>query len=447
MIRRRRDWLHRYPMIWLLIPIVVIILWRDKTSQPVAINTESTYYTAALIDYPLERNKTFRYTARLNTGETVYLYFAKDTLRPLPVAGDSVVVLTRLKQGGMLGDFDYGKYLRRQGISGNGYVGRKDWQKIGHRDISGPILWQHRLVERYKQVGIDTQVLPVLSAITLGYKEDLDDTVRRRFQRSGAAHVLAVSGLHTGLIAALITGLLTLWGWYRPLYNERWRRTLNSLVLIAGIWLYAAMTGLTPSVVRSAIMVTLAAVAYMFYRKPLELNTLAAAAIAILLIRPNDLFSVSFQMSFAAVAGILICMPLMKLEEPISLINRGIVYKSGILSLVQISIAAQFAVLPLTLHYFGQTSNYFILTNLGVLPLAQIAVYLAVAVLALGTIPFVGPALVWCENMVIDIMLRYTGWIENLPGAVTERTITPITALLLYAIMIAGLKILKIIRR
>ncbi|MBO7408677.1 MAG: ComEC/Rec2 family competence protein, partial [Paludibacteraceae bacterium] len=193
--------------------------------------------------------------------------------------------------------------------------------------------------------------------------------------------------------------------------------------------------------------VTLAAVAYMFYRKPLGLNTLAAAAIAILLIRPNDLFSVSFQMSFAAVAGILICMPLMKLEEPISLINRGIVYIYGILSLVQISIAAQFAVLPLTLHYFSQTSNYFILTNLGVLPLAQIAVYLAVAVLALGTIPFVGPALVWCENMVIDIMLRYTGLIENLPGAVTERTITPITALLLYAIMIAGLIILKIIRR
>lgn len=431
MIRRRRDWLHRYPMIWLLIPIVVIILWRDKTSHPAAINTESTYYTAALIDYPLERNKTFRYTARLNTGETVYLYFAKDSLRPLPVAGDSVVVLTRLKQGGMLGDFDYGKYLRRQGISGNGYVGRKDWQKIGHRDISGPILWQHRLVERYKQVGIDAQVLPVLSAITLGYKEDLDDTVRRRFQRSGAAHVLAVSGLHTGLIAALITGLLTLWGWYRPLYNERWRRTLNSLVLIASIWLYAAMTGLTPSVVRSAIMVTLAAVAYMFYRKPLGLNTLAAAAIAILLIRPNDLFSVSFQMSFAAVAGIIVTKDLMPTKH----------------NIVTISIAAQFAVLPLTLHYFSQTSNYFILTNLGVLPLAQIAVYLAVAVLALGTIPFVGPALVWCENMVIDIMLRYTGWIENLPGAVTERTITPITALLLYAIMIAGLIILKIIRR
>jgi competence protein ComEC len=418
-------------MIWLLIPIVVIILWRDKTSQPVAINTESTYYTAALIDYPLERNKTFRYTARLNTGETVYLYFAKDSLRPLPAAGDSVVVLTRLKQGGMLGDFDYGKYLRRQGISGNGYVGRKDWQKIGHRDISGPILWQHRLVERYKQVGIDAQVLPVLSAITLGYKEDLDDTVRRRFQRSGAAHVLAVSGLHTGLIAALIIGLLTLWGWYRPLYEERWRRTLNSMVLIAGIWLYAAMTGLTPSVVRSAIMVTLAAVAYMFYRKPLGLNTLAAAAIAILLIRPNDLFCVSFQMSFAAVAGIIVTKDLMPTKH----------------NIVTISIAAQFAVLPLTLHYFGQTSNYFILTNLGVLPLAQIAVYLAVAVLALGTIPFVGPALVWCENMVIDIMLRYTGWIENLPGAVTERTITPITALLLYAIMIAGLIILKIIRR
>lgn len=431
MIRRRRDWLHRYPMIWLLIPIVVIILWRDKTSHPAAINTESTYYTAALIDYPLERNKTFRYTARLNTGETVYLYFAKDSLRPLPVAGDSVVVLTRLKQGGMLGDFDYGKYLRRQGISGNGYVGRKDWQKIGHRDISGPILWQHRLVERYKQVGIDAQVLPVLSAITLGYKEDLDDTVRRRFQRSGAAHVLAVSGLHTGLIAALIIGLLTLWGWYRPLYEDRWRRILNSLVLIAGIWLYAAMTGLTPSVVRSAIMVTLAAVAYMFYRKPLGLNTLAAAAIAILLIRPNDLFCVSFQMSFAAVAGIIVTKDLMPTKH----------------NIVTISIAAQFAVLPLTLHYFSQTSNYFILTNLGVLPLAQIAVYLAVAVLALGTIPFVGPALVWCENMVIDIMLRYTGWIENLPGAVTERTITPITALLLYAIMIAGLIILKIIRR
>ena len=437
MTHRWTDWLHRYPMILVLIPIVIFILWSDyagwtlghKNTTLSQTEQDSTLvYRAALIDYPLQRNKTVRFTANLHTGKTVYLYFAKDSTSSLPTAGDTVIVYTRLQQGGKIGSFDYGRYLLRQGIAGSGYVAPNNWIICGHKDIRGPKAWQQFLIQRYRQSGINEQQLPVLSALTLGYKEDIDANTRRSFQRSGAAHILAVSGLHTGLIASLLAGIITLWGRLKPLYEQKWKRRRNSLFIIIGIWIYAALTGMTPSVVRSAVMVTMAAIAYMFYRKPIGINTLLTSAVLILIVHPTDLFSISFQLSFAAVFAILLCHSFMES-----------------LNIITISLAAQLGVMPLTLYYFGQTSNYFMLTNLVVLPMATIVVYLAVAILALGPFLYVGPALAWLENHLLECMQTFTSWIENLPYAVTERSISIYTTIELYGIIIVGIILLNII--
>ena len=276
---------------------------------------------------------------------------------------------------------------------------------------------QHRLVERYREVGITGNELGTLAALTLGYREELDPGVRQSFQRAGAAHVLAVSGLHTGIIYGVLWMLLTGFGLWKPLYEQKWRRRVLSIVIIVAIWCYALLTGLTPSVVRSVIMVTILQAAYMCYRNPLSLNSVAAAAFLILMVRPTDLYSVSFQLSFAAVTAILIICP-KAIHIPIY--NRWVSKTvNWAVNLMMVSIAAQLGTMPFTLYYFRQCSNYFLLTNMVVIPLATGITMLAFALLTVGWIPGVGEVfgfaikwLVWGLNTVV-------GWIEGLPGAVT----------------------------
>ena len=171
---------------------------------------------------------------------------------------------------------------------------------------------QHRLAQRYHELGILNQEAGTLSALTLGYREDLDPDIKRSFRQSGASHVLAVSGLHTGIIYAVVLNLLTGFGFWKPLYEDKKRRIVNGVIIIVVMVFYALLTGLSPSVCRSVLMLTLIEVAYMSYRNPIRFNSIAAAAFLILAFRPNDLFSVSFQLSFAAIVSIRLFYPYFK---------------------------------------------------------------------------------------------------------------------------------------
>lgn len=280
---------------------------------------------------------------------------------------------------------------------------------------------QKALVDRYAQLGIHGDALGTISALTLGYKGDLDKEVIGDFRRSGAAHILAVSGLHTGLVYAILLCLLTGCGRWKPLYEQRGRRCLNSCVCIVCLWAYAYLTGLTPSVVRSVIMFSLAEVAHMLYRDRVSLNVVFLSAAIILAFRPTDLFSVSFQLSYAAVIAIVLCSPLFSFPS-LDRIRPKALSKTvrSVVGLVTVSLAAQLGTLPLTLYYFHQMSNYFLLTNMIVIPLATILVPLGFATLVFGGVPYVGDALVWCLQNGTDLLMFAVNWVQSLPGAFVQ---------------------------
>ena len=142
---------------------------------------------------------------------------------------------------------------------------------------------QEHLYGRLAAAGLRGDELATVGALTLGYKEELGKELRRHFQASGAAHVLAVSGLHTGIIYGVLIGLLTLGGHVKPRYENRAGRWTISLLIISVMWFYAWLTGMTPSVVRAVLMVTIFEVGRMAYRQAISLNTIAAAAVLILL--------------------------------------------------------------------------------------------------------------------------------------------------------------------
>ena len=422
-----QNWLQTHPFVLLLLPLIAGILLcnytgfpfdlqhREKADFPASIET----YTAIIEDYPVEKPKTFRYTASTSNGK-LYLYLSKDSTKAFPSIGDCIQFRTTITRPDSLGSFDYGKYLRRQGIFGQAFVRSNNWQIIGHTD-GGLMMFarrlQHRLMERYQELGISGPELGTLSALTLGYREDLDPDIKRSFQRSGASHVLAVSGLHTGIIYTVILSLLTGFGLLKPLYEDRKRRIANGIIVIILLACYALLTGLSPSVCRSVLMLSLVELAYMSYRRPKALNIIAAAAFIILILRPNDLFSVSFQLSFAAIISIIFFYRYFKRLIPVP-INAW--YGNILVDLrdtLAVSLAVQIGTLPITLYYFHQICNYFILTNIVVIPLASIITLFAFATLTIGWIPFVGPLLAYPLNGLTWALNHYTAFIESLPGA------------------------------
>jgi len=290
---------------------------------------------------------------------------------------------------------------------------------------------QEHLYGRLTAAGLRGDELATVGALTLGYKEELGKELRRHFQASGAAHVLAVSGLHTGIIYGVLIGLLTLGGHVKPRYENRAGRWTISMLIISVMWFYAWLTGMTPSVVRAVLMVTIFEVGRMAYRQAISLNTIAAAAVLILLVKPTDLWSVSFQLSFAATAAIVILMSAFR--HLVISKYRSLNYLTGILL---VSIAAQLGTMPLTMYYFGQMSNYFLLTNLIVLPLATFLVPFGLLSIALGgswlglTVSKATWALAWAMNHSVE-------WIEHLPGSLMHVSVS-LPMVIVYYMLFCG---------
>ena len=441
-------WLAAHTWLLALIPLIAGILLCYYTRFPINLlaDTEVDYLDCDttlclhLVSEGQARNKTIRYTASAPDGSRILLYLQRDSL-PFPRMGDLLLVATRVERGDTLGDFDYGHYLRMQGIAGSAWAYRRNWQVIGHQPLRGlrssAERCQYWLHQRYKQLRLHEPELSIVSALTLGYREELDKNVQQQFSAAGAMHILAVSGLHTGIVWGLIVWILTLGGWAKPLYEQyTWQLILRVLTLLA-LWTYAFITGLSPSVMRSALMVSIVEIGWLTRRNLSGINSLAAAAVIILLINPLALWSVSFQLSFAAMAAIILVAQ--RMQDRVILRNKLSQYIGGLLIM---SLAAQIGTLPLTLHYFGQTSNYFALTNLVVIPAAFVLLLLGLGALALSWC-FAGEWLGQAAQWVSYGLREVVEWIEQLPYSTSHITLSSLSVVLCYGAIACAIRMMQ----
>lgn len=441
-------WLAAHTWLIALVPLVAIIWLSGYMGKPLNLLKDTdvdyldrdTILAMRLLNNAQERTKTFRYEAEVEGGGKVLLYLQKDSM-PMPVMGDVLLVETQVRRGGKSGKFDYGLYLRRQGIVGTCWALRRNWQLIGHEDDMGlkslAKRSQYFLYQQYRKMGIEGQELGIISALTLGYREDLDKDVQRAFSASGAMHVLAVSGLHTGIVWGIVMWILTLGVLYKPLWEDKFRRWLLNISTIVLIWAYAFLTGLSPSVMRSALMLTFWALSSLLEQQTSRWNPLLAAAVVILIVNPLALWSVSFQLSFAAVAGIMLFGSSMQQ----AVVSKGRVWQS-VSGLLIVSLAAQLGTMPLTLHYFGQTSNYFALTNLIVVPMAGILLSLGFSTLAMSWCA-VGEWLGWATKWCTWLLNQAVQWIESLPYSTTHMHLSEWGVIGLYGAIICGLLMMR----
>ncbi len=441
-------WLAAHTWLLALLPIVAVLVCSYYTGHPLHLweDTEADYIgrdtvlCVHILSEGQERAKTLRYTAQEEGGSKILLYLYKDSLS-FPVIGDVLMVRTRVERGGRLGDFDYGRYLRLQGIVGSGFASRNHWQVVGHQPVRGVRAVaeraQHALYARYQTIGVHGKEAGIVGALTLGYREELDRRVQESFSAAGAMHILAVSGLHTGVVWGVIIGALTLFGRKRPLYEQRKQRFALSGIALIALWGYAFLTGLSPSVMRSALMVSLFEIGVLLRRPLSGINGLCAAAVIILLLNPRSLWSVSFQLSFAAMAGLMLITT--ALYKRVALHGRVLSYIGG---LILASIGAQIGTAPLTLYYFGQVSNYFVLTNLVVIPLTYILLVLGIAALAMSWCivgDWLGTALQWATWG----LRQYVEWIESLPHAVLRLPISAPSVGMLYGAIACGILMMR----
>ena len=277
-----------------------------------------------------------------------------------------------------------------------------------------------KLLDRLSESGVDGSAYAVVAAMALGDKSQLTTELRDFDAISGASHILALSGLHLGIIYTLLSLLLS---------RRRWQM-VSQIVIIVSIWLFVFLVGLSASVVRSAVMVSIYALLSLGHRDKLSVNTLAFAAIVMLLFNPMALFDVGFQLSFMAVLTILLFYPLLESlwSQPFLLDHRLFRWLWTMLS---VSCAAQIGVAPLIAYYFGRISCYFLLANLVVVPAAALILYLSLAVLLI-------PSLAYLLIYIVDTLNQLLVSIAVLPGASIEGLHpTPLQVWMMYVIIFA----------
>lgn len=386
---------------------------------------EETVYRVLITDAPQAKEHTYlcqtllkerRDTAGTYPIErTAILYLQQDSAVTRLKSGDELLISARISpplNNRNFDEFDYARFLMRKGISGTGYVASGKWTKqdgMNNLDLKSiASSCRRKMISLYQKLGFSGDELAVLSALTIGDKTELSDSVRESYSVAGASHILALSGLHIGLLYTLLFFIL------KPIARRgNIGRVIRSvLLLLILLWAFAFFTGLSPSVVRSVSMFSILAMADMVGRQPLSLNTLAAAAWLMLFCNPAWLFDVGFQLSFLAVASILL------IQKPIyHLITvKGRIGKY-IWGLISVSVAAQIGTAPLVMFYFSRFSVHFLLTNLVVIPFITIILYAAVIMLLLTPLSWLQIVVAEGVKKLLEGLNFFVRWVEQLPYA------------------------------
>ncbi|MFT3795094.1 ComEC/Rec2 family competence protein [Flavobacterium sp.] len=298
--------------------------------------------------------------------------------------------------------FDYGKYLENKSILAQVYADANQVQ-IGSPPTKDAFYHadkiRNRILRNLEKSGLPQTELAVIAALVLGQQQDISPEIIRDYQFAGAVHILSVSGLHVGLILMFLNFLLDF------LPNNKGKSFLKLAVIVLSLWGFAILAGLSPSVVRSVTMFSFVAVGQHLKRKTNVFHTLLVSMLLILVFEPSFLFDIGFQLSYLALFFILWLQPMLSAwwRPKYKIVN----YFWQILT---VSFAAQIGTLPLSIYYFHQFPGLFFVTNLVVIPLLSVVMFLGIAAMI--------PA---CFAIVPQLLIKSLEWTVNLLNQIIHR--------------------------
>lgn len=335
-----------------------------------------------------------------------------DTMGQQYKIGDKIVfntVLRPFENTNNPGSFDANYYFTTHGYIGNSFCSDEQIVKIGEANSVFLFFakWQEKIAQ-YIQTQLPESISGLAIGLLVGAKGDIDKEVLQAFSNTGAMHVLAVSGMHVGILMIIIQ-------WVFRLFSKWISRKQTILISVLAIWCFGFLSGASSAVMRAVVMFTIVAIGMYGNRKNNVLNSLFFSAILLLLFNPYYLFDVGFQLSYAALFGIIL------LQKPIEeLIHSRFVFINWLWKGTAVGIAATITTFPFVLFWFQQFSNYFMLSNIFVMSLGTIAIVLLIITLCTSWIPFVNGLLTLGSFYIILLLVQSIQFISRLPGSVSS---------------------------
>ncbi len=301
--------------------------------------------------------------------------------------------------------FDYSEYMKKLGVY---YQVRSKPRSIlvfekGSKTIRGSAEgFRNHLIAKLNKSNINDNERSIIQALVLGQRRDIDKELYADYAAAGAVHILAVSGLHVGILFYILKWL------FFPLGNLRYGKQLKSIVIIGFLFGFALLAGLSPSVVRAATMFSLFLFAEQLKRPTNSINTLFISYLFLLIINPLWLFHVGFQLSYLAVFFILLIQPkLFRYWYPKNRIIRKV------WAIITVSVAAQIGVVPLSLFYFHQFPGLFLLTNIVVLPFLGILLGFGLVIVLLVSVNMLPDWLSEIYNYLVLWLNNFISWVAK----------------------------------
>lgn len=405
---------------------------------------ESEVIELVLQEPPVEKSNTWKVTAaataiytrnqKHNTTGKVIIYFPKDdNVQQLQYGS---VLYTRLlptpiMNAGNPGGFNFKRYALFNGITHQLFLRKKEYligsENKGHHLRA--LLYRSRayVLHTLEQYISGDQEKAVAQALLAGYRDNLDRDLVQSFSNTGVVHIIAVSGMHLGLLYVLLLFLL------RPLNAYPRLRVTKVVFILTLLWTFSLFTGASASVLRAVIMFSFVIAGDLLQRNGNVYNSLAASAYLLLCFNPFLLWDVGFRLSYAAVLSIVLFMKpiydLLYIQNPLL---------KGLWKLSSITLSAQILTLPLCIYHFHQSPNLFLIANLVAVPLGTVSLYGALLLVGLAPLPFLAQLQGQLLNQLLSWMNQYVLWVDRFHFSVTEGIWHhPLQTLLLYGIIAA----------
>ena len=387
------------------------------------------YYQARIISEIQEKPKTYQFVGVIEQIQVdgkwkkarnkINIFLQKDSSKPYkPRFGDIFITTNKLQLINTplnAYQFNYRKFLSYKNIYHQQYIKRQEFGYVAHR-----LAWYEHIealsirIRQYCDKALERYIASeqehsIAAALVLGVKHHLDEDLKQAYTNAGVTHILAVSGMHVGIIFGLLNLFLG------RLKKMKYGKLIYVLSVLSILWLYAFVTGLSGSVSRAVTMFSLITIATNIGRNTNIYNTLASSAFFLLLWNPFLLMDVGFQLSYLAVISIVYLYP--KLYPLYEAPNR---IADFLWQMTCVSVAAQVFTLPITLYHFHQYPTYGILASVLVVPLGQFILQTGILVIVLSGLPYIAEWVGWFLQKLIWITNKIVFGIENLDYATTS---------------------------
>lgn len=392
----------------------------------------------SIVSIPQEKEKTYKATGELTsiikngkqlktTGKALF-YFHKDSISENIKYGDVLLVYSQLKPidaPANPDEFNYKYFLQMHGINYFCYVSPTHYSFIGTNGTNRLLSFANNCRKKLSgllQQKIGGSEADIASAILLGYRDELSQADIQNFTNSGVIHVICVAGLHVGILFLLLNYIIVFPSKFK------YHKPASMFIILLLLWGYAIFTGLATPVLRATIMFSLLTIGRFYRKHNHPLNTLAVSAFLLLLFSPFSIADTGFQLSYLAVSGIIILYePLLSLSMPRNMLLRKI------WEIICVSVSAQVAVLPLSLLYFHQFPDYFIISNILIVPLLALVIYTGILFFITSPVPIISIAVSWILKKWLQLIHIIVYGISHLPYSIIKGiSISPFETILLF---------------